>query len=481
MFTYLQKIGRALMVPVSVLPAAAVLMGIGYWIDPVGWGNGNVLAAFLIKSGSALIDNMGILFAIGVAFGLSKEQDGPSALSGIVAWLIITTLLSPSSVVQLQGIPIEQVSLAFSKINNQFIGILCGVIAAETYNKFYKTELPAVLAFFSGKRLVPIVTACIMLAVSFLLLYIWPIVFDALVAFGIVISKLGAIGAGLFGFLNRMLIPVGLHHALNAVFWFDVAGINDIGNFWSGTGIKGVTGMYQAGFFPIMMFGLLGAICAFIQTAKPENKNKISSIMIASGFASFFTGVTEPIEFAFMFLAPGLYLIHALLTGLSLFIASSLQITAGFGFSAGLIDFILSSRLPMANKPWLLLVQGFLFFIIYYIIFYFAIITFNLKTPGREDAMTEENDNNKKITKHSEVAKILLIALGGSSNIISIDNCATRLRLEVVDSSVINGIQIKSVSIGLLKGSQTSAQIIIGPKVQFVADELKDLVKLNME
>ena len=479
MFSYLQKIGRALMVPVSVLPAAAVLMGIGYWIDPAGWGSGNVLAAFLIKAGSSLIDNMGVLFAIGVAFGLSKEQDGPSAMSGMVAWLVITTLLSPGSVAQLQSIPLDQVSSAFAKINNQFIGIICGVIAAEIYNKFYKTELPAALAFFSGKRLVPIVTACVMLGVSFVFMYIWPAVYGALVNFGIMISKLDAVGAGLFGFFNRMLIPLGLHHALNSVFWFDVAGINDIGNFWGNTGVKGITGMYQAGFFPIMMFGLLGAICAFIQTAKPENKNKVRSIMIAAGFAAFFTGVTEPIEFAFMFLAPGLYLVHALLTGLSLFIAASFHLTAGFGFSAGFVDFILSSRLPMANNPWLLIVQGVVFFVLYYVIFRFAIVKFNLKTPGREDASSEENEVTLSggANQHGEVAQVLLIALGGSANIVAVEHCATRLRLEVLDSSIINEAQVKSVAVGLLKGSKTTAQVIIGPKVQFVATELKNLVK----
>ena len=479
MFSYLQKIGRALMVPVSVLPAAAVLMGIGYWIDPAGWGSGNVLAAFLIKAGSSLIDNMGVLFAIGVAFGLSKEQDGPAAMSGMVAWLVITTLLSPGSVAQLQSIPADQVSPAFAKINNQFIGIICGVIAAEIYNKFYKTELPAALAFFSGKRLVPIVTACVMLGVSFVFMYIWPAVYGALVNFGIMISKLDAVGAGLFGFFNRMLIPLGLHHALNSVFWFDVAGINDIGNFWGNTGVKGITGMYQAGFFPIMMFGLLGAICAFIQTAKPENKNKVRSIMIAAGFAAFFTGVTEPIEFAFMFLAPGLYLVHALLTGLSLFIAASFHLTAGFGFSAGFVDFILSSRLPMANNPWLLIVQGVVFFVLYYVIFRFAIVKFNLKTPGREDASSEENEVTLSggANQHGEVAQVLLIALGGSANIVAVEHCATRLRLEVLDSSIINEAQVKSVAVGLLKGSKTTAQVIIGPKVQFIATELKNLVK----
>ncbi|MGL4677522.1 MAG: N-acetylglucosamine-specific PTS transporter subunit IIBC [Brevinema sp.] len=475
MFTYLQKIGKSLMIPVSVLPAAAVLMGIGYWIDPIGWGSESILAAFLIKSGASLIDNMGILFAIGVAFGLSKEQDGPAALSGLVAWLVITTLLSPSSVAQLKGIPLEEVPIAFGKIQNQFVGILCGMISAFIYNKYYKTELPTALAFFSGKRLVPIVTACVMLGVSFIFMTIWPIIYGGLVAFGITISGLGAVGAGLFGFLNRLLIPFGLHHALNAVFWFDVAGINDIGNFWSGMGVKGVTGMYQAGFFPIMMFGLIGAICAFITTAKPEQKDKVRSIMLAAGFASFFTGVTEPIEFAFMFLAPGLYFLHAVLTGISLFIASSLQFTAGFGFSAGLVDFILSLRMPLANQPWMLILQGLIFFVIYYLVFRVVIIKYNLKTPGREDEDTVEGQV-EIMTSYTDIAQTLLGALGGVENINSVENCAVRIRLELGNSDLIDEKKVKSVSVGLMKGSKTTAQVIIGPKVQFVADELKRLL-----
>ncbi|MGL5956372.1 MAG: N-acetylglucosamine-specific PTS transporter subunit IIBC [Brevinema sp.] len=474
MFAYLQKIGKSLMIPVAVLPAAAVLMGIGYWIDPVGWGSESVLAAFLIKAGASLIDNMGILFAIGVAFGLSKEQDGPAALSGLVAWLVITTLLSPSSVAQLKGIPLEEVPMAFGKIQNQFVGILCGMISSSIYNKFYKTELPSALAFFSGKRLVPIITACVMLGVSFIFMIIWPVIYGGLVSFSIAISKLGAVGSGLFGFFNRLLIPFGLHHALNAVFWFDVAGINDIGNFWSSTGVKGVTGMYQAGFFPIMMFGLIGATCAFVTTAKPEQKDRVRSIMLAAGFASFFTGVTEPIEFAFMFLAPGLYILHAILTGLSLFIASSLQFMAGFGFSAGMVDFVLSLRMPLANQPWMLIVQGLIFFVIYYVVFRFVIIKYNLKTPGRED----EDILEETIvigTSYTDVAETLLLALGGAENINSVENCAVRLRLELGNSDLIDEKKVKSVAVGLMKGSKTTAQVIIGPKVQFVADELKRL------
>lgn len=277
---YLQRIGQALMVPVAVLPAAAILMGIGYWIDPNGWGGDSQLAAFLIKSGSSIIDNMAILFAVGVAFGLSKDKHGSAALSGLVGFLVVTTLLSPVAVAQLQNIAADQVPTAFSKINNQFVGILVGVISAELYNRFHQVQLPQALAFFNGKRLVPIVVSVVMILVSFLLMYIWPFIFNALVGFGESITDLGSFGAGIYAFLNRLLIPVGLHHALNSVFWFDVAGINDIPNFLggaqslaNGTATIGVTGMYQAGFFPVMMFGLPAAALAMYHSAKPAKKS----------------------------------------------------------------------------------------------------------------------------------------------------------------------------------------------------------------
>jgi len=373
------------MLPVAVLPAAAILMGIGYWIDPTGWGSGNPVAAFFIKAGGSIIDNIPILFAVGVALGMAKQRDGSAALSGLVAYLVVTTLLSTNTVAMLQGIDVENVNPAFSKIGNAFVGILSGIVAANMYNRFSHVQLPDALAFFSGKRLVPIMTSVAMLVVSLALFFIWPVVYSGLVSFGTAISKLGAVGAGIYGFFNRLLIPTGLHHALNSVFWFDVAGINDIGNFWSGKGEKGVTGMYQAGFFPIMMFGLPAAGLAMYHTAKPERKKQVASLMLAAGFAAFFTGVTEPVEFAFMFLAPGLYLLHAFLTGLSLTIAALFHWTAGFGFSAGFIDFFLSSRLPLANQPLMLIVQGLVFAVIYYFLFRFFITKFDLKTPGRED------------------------------------------------------------------------------------------------
>ena len=384
MMNFLQRLGRSLMLPVAVLPAAAILMGIGYWIDPVGWGSENIAAAFLIKAGSAIIDNIPILFAVGVALGMAKNRDGSAALSGLVAFLTVTTLLSSATVALFQGVDVEAVNPAFGKIANAFVGILSGIVAAQMYNRFSHVKLPDALAFFSGKRLVPIMTAFSMILVSVALYFVWPVVYTGLVGFGETISKMGAFGAGLYGFFNRLLIPTGLHHALNSVFWFDVAGINDIGNFWSGEGVKGITGRYQAGFFPIMMFGLPAAALAMYHTAKTKRKKQAASLLLAAAFASFFTGVTEPLEFSFMFLAPVLYLVHAVLTGISLFIAATFQWTAGFGFSAGLVDFVLSSRLPLANQPYMLLVQGLVFGAIYYVIFRFMIVKLNLATPGRE-------------------------------------------------------------------------------------------------
>ncbi len=481
MKTYFQRLGRSLMLPVAVLPAAAILMGIGYWIDPSGWGGESVVAAFLIKSGGALIDNMGILFAVGVALGMSRDRDGAAAISGLVAWQIVTTLLSPGSVSMLQSIAIEDVDPSFGKIQTQFIGILCGLIAGALYNKFHKVTLPQALAFFSGKRLVPIVTSFVMMAVSVILLFVWPPVYNALVTFGTSISELGALGAGLYGFFNRLLIPTGLHHALNSVFWFDVANINDIGNFWSGNGTLGVTGMYQAGYFPVMMFGLPAGALAMYHTAREDKKKFTASLMIAAAFASFFTGVTEPLEFAFMFVAPALYIAHAVLTGISLFIAASFQWTAGFGFSAGLVDYILSFNLPLANKPFMLLVQGVVFAALYYFLFRFMITKFNLMTPGRGDDELDEAVETDSATavpttkeaRFRQQAETILVGLGGPDNIRSIDNCATRLRLEIEDMDKINESKIKSAGVpGLNRVSKHDLQVIVGTEVQFVADEL---------
>lgn len=479
---YLQKVGRALMVPVAMLPAAAILMGVGYWIDPVGWGGSNALAAFFIKSGSAIIDNMSVLFAIGVAYGMSKDKDGAAALTGFVGFLVLTTLCSPAAVSMIQKIPADQVPAAFGKISNQFVGILVGIISAELYNRFSSVELPKALSFFSGRRLVPILTFFVMIAVAFIMMYIWPVIFDGLVNFGEHIQKLGSVGAGVYAFFNRLLIPVGLHHALNSVFWFDVAGINDIPNFLGGAqsieagkAVVGITGRYQAGFFPIMMFGLPGAALAIYHCARPENKAKVLGIMMAGAFAAFFTGITEPLEFSFMFVAPVLYVIHAVLTGISVFIAASMHWIAGFGFSAGLVDMVLSSRNPLAVHWWMLIPQGLVFFVIYYVVFRFTITKFNLMTPGRELAVAgseaDGQDVNVSSGKEQDVAGLArqyIAAVGGSDNLTGIDACITRLRLNVKDSSLVNEALAKRLGAsGVIRLNKTSVQIIVG----FVAEK----------
>lgn len=498
----LQRLGRSLMQPVAVLPVAALLLGLGYIIDPDGWGGGSPLAAFLIKSGAAVLDNLGILFAVGVAYGMSKDKNGAAALSGLVSFMVITTLLSPGAVAQLRGVEPDMVSAAegFNKINNAFTGILAGVLAAAAYNRFYQVKLPAFLAFFSGRRLTPIITSFFAIIASGILFFAWPFIYAGLVGFGTAIVSLGAVGAGIYAFFNRLLIPVGLHHALNQVFWFDIAALKDIPLFLggqstidlfaqgpeavkaAGLAVRDIStvGMYQAGFFPIMMFGLPGAALAMYHTAKDNKKKVAASLLMAGALASFITGVTEPLEFAFMFLAPGLYLVHALLTGISVAIASVFGYRAGFGFSAGLFDMILSARNPLANQWYMLLAMGLVFFAIYYFIFRFIILKFNLKTPGREDddeANPDEGVVFDKSTDFAEMAKIILAGLGGKENIDELDHCITRLRVDVKQYELVDEKKIKQAKIaGIIRPSQKNVQVIIGPQVQAVFDEIKKMV-----
>lgn len=476
MMKYLQRLGKSLMLPVACLPVASILMGIGYWIDPPGWGSNNVIAAFLIKAGGALIDNMAILFAIGVGVGMSDDNDGTAGLAGLVSWLVITTLLSPAAVAMFKGIPVEEVAAAFSNIQTQFTGIVAGLIGASCYNKFKGTKLPDALSFFSGKRCVAIVTAGSSIIAALILFFVWPVLYGWLVAFGKTIVSTGAIGSGIYAMCNRALIPFGLHHALNSVFWFDVAGINDLGNFWNGTGTLGVTGMYMTGFFPVMMFGLPAGALAMYHTAKTNKRKIAAGILMAGALSSFFTGVTEPLEFAFMFLAPGLYLVHAVLTGISAAICTILPVRAGFNFSAGFVDWFLSFKAPMAQNPWLIILIGLAFAVIYYLVFRVIITKFDLKTPGREDddmdasAVLDSND-------FAGIAATILEGLGGKGNIKSLDNCVTRLRVEINDYTAVNDKVIKSAGVaGIIRPSKNAVQIVVGTKVQFVADEMKKLI-----
>ena len=486
---YLQKLGKALMLPVACLPICGILMGIGYALCPSTMQGGEVnglieiIGFFLVKAGGALIDNMHWLFVIGVAVGMTDDHDGTAGLAGLVSWLMITKLLNPGVVTTIMPSIADNANsmLAFGKIENAFIGIIAGLIGATCYNKFKNTRLPDALSFFSGKRSVAIITAVVSIVAAAILLFAWPLIFGGLVALGKGIVGMGAVGAGIYAFLNRLLIPTGLHHALNNVFWFDTIGLGDLSNFWAGKTSADVTwdlGMYMSGFFPCMMFGIPGAALAMVQTAK-DNKKKIAIGLVASAaVCAFICGVTEPFEFGFMFLAPMLYVIYALLYGIFTTITVLLGFRAGFSFSAGLTDLVFSASLPAAQKTWLILPLGAAAFVVFYLVFRFAITKFDLKTPGRED--DDDELDAKAVLDTSDfdgVAAIILEGLGGKENVVSLDNCITRLRLEVKDHTQVNEKKIKSAGIaGVIRPSKTAVQVIVGTKVQFVADAMKKML-----
>ena len=340
--------------------------------------------------------------------------------------------------------------------------------------------LPDWLSFFSGKRCVAIVAGVVSILASVVLLFVWPLLFGGLVALGEAIVSLDVVGAGIYAFLNRLLIPTGLHHALNNVFWFDTIGLGDLQHFWKGETSADVSwslGMYMSGFFPCMMFGVPGAALAMVKCAKPAKKKAAIGLVASAAICSFICGVTEPFEFAFMFLAPGLYVIYAALYGIFTMITVALGFRAGFSFSAGAMDLLFSSRLPAAARIWLIIPLGIAAFVVFYFVFLFAIKKWDLKTPGRED---DDVEAEKKIELANDdfaaIAATILEGCGGKDNIASIDNCITRLRLEVKDITAVNDKVIKSAGVaGVMKPGKTSVQVIIGPKVQFVADAFSKL------
>ena len=287
---FLQKLGKALMLPVAVLPICGILMGIGYWLCPATMqggdihGTANLIGLFLVKAGGALIENMAILFAIGVGVGMSEKNDGTGGIAALASWLMLTTLLSTGFVTTIMPSIADSATktLAFDKIANPFIGILAGIIGSTCYNKFKSTKLPDWLSFFSGKRCVAIIAGVVSIIVSVVLLFVWPLLFSALVALGKAVAGMDIVGAGIYAFLNRLLIPTGLHHALNNVFWFDTIGLGDLQHFWAGETSADVSwslGMYMSGFFPCMMFGIPGAALAMVKCAKPAKK-KLPSVLL---------------------------------------------------------------------------------------------------------------------------------------------------------------------------------------------------------
>ena len=460
MMKHLQKLGKALMLPVACLPICGILMGLGYALCKQTMQGGeisgfvNLLGFFLVKAGGALIDNMALLFVIGVGVGMADDHDGTAGLASLAAWLMITNLLAVGNVTTMFPSIAEDVNktLAFSAIANPFIGILSGIIGALCYDRFKSTKLPDWMSFFSGKRCVAIISGVVSIIVAAVLLLVWPVVYGALLAIGNGIVSLDAVGAGIYAFLNRLLIPTGLHHALNNVFWFDTVGLGDLKHFWAGDTSADVAwslGMYMSGFFPCMMFGIPGAALAMIHTAKDGKKKVAIGLVASSAVCAFVCGVTEPFEFGFMFLAPVLYLIYALLYGIFTFVTTLLGFRAGFSFSAGATDLVFSASLPAAEKTWMILPLGLAAFVVFYVVFRFAIVKFDLKTPGREDDDVEAE--KKAVLSNSDFAQVAAIILEEK--------------------------KIKSAGVaGVMRPSKNAVQVIVGTKVQFVADEMKKML-----
>ncbi|WP_209125567.1 N-acetylglucosamine-specific PTS transporter subunit IIBC [Alkalihalobacillus sp. BA299] len=456
MLNFLQQIGKSLMLPIAVLPAAALLLRLGQ--------EDMLNIPFIASAGDAIFANLALLFAIGVAIGFSHDNNGTAGLAGAIGYLV---LVNGTQAIN------ENINMAILG------GIISGIIAGLLYNRFHNIKLPDWLGFFAGRRFVPIITAATMVALAGLFGFVWPPIQDAINSLGQWIIDAGALGAGVYGFLNRILIPIGLHHVLNSLVWFVFGEFNgvtgDLHRFFAGDPSAGV---FMTGFFPIMMFGLPAAAIAMILAARKNKRKEVSGMLIGIAFTAFLTGITEPIEFSFMFLSPLLYFIHALLTASAMSLTYLLEVRHGFGFSAGAIDFFLN--FGIAEKPLFLFFIGLIYGAIYFVLFYFLIKKLNLKTPGREDEDDLINDSTSDVSseatgdKYETMASHFLTDLGGKENISTLDNCATRLRLHVKDMTKVNESALKQHGAkGTMKLGNTNLQIIVGTDVEFVANVMK--------
>lgn len=485
MLAFLQKLGKSLMLPVATLPAAAILQGFGlldYEKDlhlgaAVGGFLNQYFAPFLTAGADAIFGNLALIFAVGVAIGFAG--DAVAALSAVISYMVLTKILAI-------------VPLQFSFINDEVVlnmgvlgGIFAGGWAAFLYKKYHNIKMPDWLGFFAGKRFVPIITATSMMIMAVFVGMVWSPIQDVISDFGNWVVSLGAVGAFFFGTANRLLVPFGLHHVLNTIAWFQIGDFTntagelihgDLYRFFAG---DKSAGMFMTGFFPIMMFALPGAALAFIHTAKPEKRKFVASIFIGSAIASFLTGITEPLEFSFMFIAPLLYLVHALFTGLSMALMYILDVKLGFGFSAGLIDYLVN--LKLSTNAWILLPVGLAFFALYYVLFRVIISLFKLKTPGREDddedSLLTLNEGNSSTSSNSKAGQILE-SIGGPSNIRSIDACITRLRLIVNDDKAVKDAALKQLGAsGIMRLGQGAVQIVFGPKSEQIKEDIQKLIK----
>lgn len=475
MLKFLQSIGKSLMLPIAALPIAGIMLRLGQpdIVDALGGISFlQTILPFFGAAGSALFDNLPLLFALGVAVGFSDDQNGAAALAGVISYFTLTNVSKQYWIMNLSKDVVATLNISFLG------GILAGLIGGLCYNKFRKVKLPEFLAFFGGRRLVPIISGLISVVIAIPLGIIWPTVQGALTDFSMSMVGMGAFGAAIYGLFNRLLIPMGLHHVLNSFFWFQLGTYNgktgDIARFFAG---DPTAGHFMAGFFPIMMFGLPAVALAIYFAAKKEKRKAVGGMLLSLALTSFLTGVTEPIEFLFIFLSPILLIAHAILTSLSFFVVDSLGILHGFTFSAGAIDYLMNFGL--ATKPITLLLVGLGMSIIYFVVFYLLITKLNLPTPGREEDCDEfDQGDSTDISSDLDLAKKYIEYLGGEENITKVDNCATRLRLELVDTDKMNDKALKSIGAkGVVKLNKTSAQVIVGTTVEFVADGMKSLLK----
>ncbi|AMG05231.1 hypothetical protein AL543_09310 [Vibrio mimicus] len=458
MLAYLQKIGKSLMLPIAALPIAGILMRMGQpdLLD----------IAFITAAGTAIFDNLPLIFSLGIAVGLSFDGAGAAAIAGAISYF---TLVNGASSIN-------------SDINmSVFAGVIAGITAGELYNRFYKTDLPEWLAFFSGRRLVLILSGLVSIFLAFIAGNVWPAIQSCIDHFSSMITSLGSWGAGIYGFINRLLIPLGLHHVVNSFFWFGLGDFTDVtgkivhGDLTRFFALDPAAGTYMTGFFPFLMFGYPAAALAMYVTAKPENKKKVMGMYLSIGLTAFVTGIGEPIDFIYMFLSPPLYIIHSILVAMSMIITDLLGMKLGFTFSAGVIDYLMNYNI--ATKPLLLMPVGITMGLLYFIIFRWFIINYDLKTPGREEESTPENCKLER----NELALLIIEKLGGENNIIEIGCCATRLRVKLRTRVEINQNDIKLLGASGAIPVSGGYQIVFGPQVETIKDLVVSQLKTQVK
>ena len=504
-FAQLQRLGKSLMLPIAVLPAAGILLRLGQ-DDLLGRIKAPVIGPFfqaMSAAGGALFDNLAMLFAVGVAIGFARKADGSTALAAVVGYLVMQAVFKTMSPFVLDGVldkAGKQAQINYSVLG----GIIVGLLTAWLFDRYHTIQLPPYLGFFGGRRFVPIAVSLTVLVVAFAMSYFYPVFNAGLTGLGKFIGGAGAFGAFVYGFANRMLIPIGLHHILNSYVWFIYGSYpkpdgtvvtGELSRFAAGdpTG-----GHLTAGFYPILMFGLPGAALAMIQVANARQKKVAFGILSAAGLTAFLTGVTEPLEFAFMFVAFPLYVIHAILTGLSLAIAYLLDIHLGFSFSAGLMDLLLYGTAPAAKNVPLLIGMGLVFFVLYYALFRFAIVKWNMRTPGREvesEFEAEEQANLSDGTVSATAvaagaagvataarpladskAEQLIAAFGGRENLVNVDACITRLRMDVADTSLVDHGRLKALGAAGVIEVGSSVQAVFGTQAEALKNQINDVL-----